>query len=40
VQRLALFTRRKPGRDASAFEQRELASVRFVPFLGEEQRKD
>lgn len=38
VQKLALFTRRKPGRDASAFERRELADVRFVPFLGEGQR--
>lgn len=39
VQQLELFVRRKPGREASAFERTPLADVRFVPFLGEEVKR-
>jgi protein-L-isoaspartate(D-aspartate) O-methyltransferase len=35
VQRLELWTRKRPGSERSAFEIRELAPVRFVPFVGE-----
>lgn len=35
VQRLELWTRKKPGVERSAFEVKELAPVRFVPFVGE-----
>jgi protein-L-isoaspartate(D-aspartate) O-methyltransferase len=33
-QRLEIWTRRRAGQDAAAFERRELFGVRFVPFLG------
>lgn len=36
LQKLELFVRRRPGREASAFERTTLADVRFVPFLGDE----
>ncbi len=35
VQELALYVRRRPGRDPASFERRSLAEVRFVPFLGD-----
>jgi protein-L-isoaspartate(D-aspartate) O-methyltransferase len=35
IQELSLYIRRTPGREPSAFEVRQLASVRFVPFLGD-----
>jgi protein-L-isoaspartate(D-aspartate) O-methyltransferase len=38
VQRLELWTRKKPGSGRNAFEVRELAPVRFVPFVGEATR--
>jgi protein-L-isoaspartate(D-aspartate) O-methyltransferase len=39
VQRLELWTRKKPGAERSAFEVKELAPVRFVPFVGEATRR-
>ncbi len=39
VQQLQLFTRQKSGNLADAFERRSLASVRFVPFLGEQRKR-
>jgi protein-L-isoaspartate(D-aspartate) O-methyltransferase len=38
VQRLELWTRKKLGDERDAFETRELAPVRFVPFVGEAAR--
>lgn len=35
VQKLILYTRKTPGRGEPHFERRELAVVRFVPFVGE-----
>lgn len=37
-QKLSLYRRRSPGSDPGAFERRELADVRFVPFLGDRER--
>lgn len=39
VQRLELWTRRRPGSDRGAFVRRVLSAVQFVPFVGEAQRK-
>ena len=39
VQSLELWTRRQSGRGDDAFEVKQLADVRFVPFLGEGARQ-
>jgi len=39
VQQLLRYRRERSGRDEDAFEIRELADVRFVPFVGEAQKR-
>jgi len=39
VQRLLLYERVERGAGATAFEVRELAAVRFVPFVGEAEKR-
>ena len=39
-QELLLYTRRKAGPAPSSFDKRSLMAVRFVPFLGEEKRRN
>jgi len=39
TQRLLSYRRERSGRDEDAFVIRELADVRFVPFVGEAQKQ-